>query len=40
MLTGDNKETANAIGNKMGIDDIFSQLQPKDKINYEVTPIQ
>ncbi|MBA3813240.1 MAG: cadmium-translocating P-type ATPase [Alphaproteobacteria bacterium] len=34
MLTGDNKETAYAIGNKVGIDDIFAQLQPKDKINY------
>lgn len=34
MLTGDNKETAYAIGNKVGIDDVFAQLQPKDKINY------
>jgi Cu+-exporting ATPase len=34
MLTGDNKETAYAIGRKLGIDDIFAQLQPKDKINY------
>lgn len=34
MLTGDNKETAHAIGRKLGMDDIFAQLQPKDKINY------
>jgi Cu+-exporting ATPase len=34
MLTGDNKETAYAIGHKVGIDDVFAQLQPKDKINY------
>lgn len=34
MLTGDNKETAQAIGNKVGIDEVFSQLQPKDKVNY------
>ena len=34
MLTGDNKETARAIGNKVGIDDIMAHLQPKDKINY------
>lgn len=34
MLTGDNKETANVIGNKVGIDDVFAQLQPSDKVNY------
>lgn len=34
MLTGDSKETATAIGNKMGIDNVFAQLQPLDKINY------
>jgi Cu+-exporting ATPase len=34
MLTGDNKETAQAIGRRVGIDEVFSQLQPKDKVNY------
>ncbi len=34
MLTGDNKETAQAVANKVGIDDFMAQLQPKDKINY------
>ena len=34
MLTGDNKETAQAIGNKVGIDEVMAHLQPKDKINY------
>lgn len=34
MLTGDNRETAQAIGNKVGIDEVFPQLQPKDKVNY------
>jgi Cu+-exporting ATPase len=34
MLTGDNKETAQAIGNRVGIDEVFSGLQPKDKVNY------
>jgi len=34
MLTGDNKETATAIGTKVGIDEVMANLQPKDKINY------
>lgn len=34
MLTGDTKETASLIGQKVGIDEVMSQLQPKDKVNY------
>jgi P-type Cu+ transporter len=34
MLTGDTKETAQLIGEKVGIDEVISQLQPKDKISY------
>lgn len=34
MLTGDDKETAQAIGNKVGVDEIHAQLAPKDKLNY------
>jgi len=34
MLTGDTKETAQAIANKVGIDEVLSHLQPKDKISY------
>lgn len=34
MLTGDTKETAQAIGQRVGIDEVFSRLQPKDKVNY------
>ncbi|HUX80689.1 MAG TPA: heavy metal translocating P-type ATPase [Alphaproteobacteria bacterium] len=34
MLTGDSKETAQLIGEKVGIDDVIARLQPKDKINY------
>jgi Cu+-exporting ATPase len=34
MLTGDDKETAHAIGHKVGIDEIYAHLQPKDKLNY------
>jgi Cu+-exporting ATPase len=34
MLTGDNKETAYAVGKKVNIDEVMAQLQPKDKINY------
>lgn len=34
MLTGDNKETAQVIAQKVGIEEFMAQLQPKDKINY------
>ncbi len=33
MLTGDNKQTANAIGKKIGIDEIYHSLMPEDKAN-------
>lgn len=32
MLTGDNKKAANAIGNKIGISQVFAELMPKDKL--------
>ena len=31
MLTGDNKETANTIGKKVGIEDIISEVKPNEK---------
>lgn len=34
MLTGDNKGTANAIGNHVGVTDIKSELLPQDKLDY------
>ena len=34
MLTGDNKETANIIGNQLGITNIISNVLPKEKLNY------
>jgi P-type Cu+ transporter len=34
MLTGDKKETAHLIGEKVGIDEVVAQLHPKDKVNY------
>ncbi len=34
MLTGDRKETAQLIGEKVGIDEVVGQLQPKDKVNF------
>ncbi len=34
MLTGDNKETAAAIGSKVNIDEIIANLHPQDKVNY------
>lgn len=33
MLTGDNKEAAESVGQKLGIDRIYSQLLPEDKVN-------
>lgn len=34
MLTGDNKNNAEDIANKIGIDQIFSDLRPEDKLNF------
>ena len=31
MLTGDNLETAQTIGNQVHIDDIFSEVKPEEK---------
>ncbi|MDO5440400.1 MAG: HAD-IC family P-type ATPase, partial [Erysipelotrichaceae bacterium] len=33
MLTGDNKEVADKVGNKLNIDEIYSELLPQDKVN-------
>ncbi|MAC82714.1 MAG: copper-translocating P-type ATPase [Arcobacter sp.] len=33
MLTGDNKMTANAVANKLGIKEIYSDVLPEDKLN-------
>jgi Cu2+-exporting ATPase len=32
MLTGDKKEVANAVGNKLGIDTVFAEVLPEDKV--------
>lgn len=34
MLTGDNKDTANAIGAELGVTDIQAELMPQDKLAY------
>ncbi|MFC4770923.1 heavy metal translocating P-type ATPase [Enterococcus hermanniensis] len=34
MLTGDNQAIANAVGQKVGIDQVYSELLPEDKVNY------
>lgn len=31
MLTGDNKKTANAIGNRLGIENVIAEVMPQDK---------
>jgi Cu+-exporting ATPase len=33
MLTGDNRETAQVIGNELGIDDVRAELTPADKLD-------
>ena len=39
MITGDNKRTANAVGKKIGIENILSEVLPKDK-SLEVKNLQ
>lgn len=34
MLTGDNRATANAIGQQVGVSEIQAELMPEDKLNY------
>ncbi|MDT2659908.1 heavy metal translocating P-type ATPase [Enterococcus hulanensis] len=34
MLTGDNRGIADAIGKKIGIDQVYSELLPEDKVNH------
>ncbi|MBT4836416.1 MAG: copper-translocating P-type ATPase, partial [Methylococcales bacterium] len=36
MITGDNKRTANAIAKKVGVDNFFAQVLPKDKAGHVI----
>ena len=33
MLTGDNQRTARAIARELGIDEVYADLKPEDKVN-------
>jgi len=39
MLTGDNRHTANAVANKLGVDDVLAEVMPADK-HAKVTELQ